>query len=135
MVLTMIKVVVLGHGGYAEGVRQNLDMVAGVSDHMHFIDLKKDDDLSTLENTVKQLLESFEKEDGVLFACDLVGASPFRVAAMICVDHPGKYITVAGLNQMAFMELNLNKETDLSIDELANLAIETTRASIAKFPE
>jgi len=131
----MKKVIVLGHGGYAEGVRQNLDMVAGLSDHMYFIDLKKDDDLSTLENKVKQLIESFAEDDEVLFACDLVGASPFRVAAMTCVDHPGKYITVAGLNQMAFMELNLSADSDLTIDGLADLAIETTKAAIARFPE
>ncbi|MGF7059894.1 PTS sugar transporter subunit IIA [Brassicibacter mesophilus] len=128
----MKRVVVMGHGGYAEGVKQNLDMIVAQSEHMYFIDLTKEDDLSTFENKVNHLLEGFN-DDEVLFACDLLGASPFRVAATICVNHPGKYYTVAGLNTMAFLELNM--ENDLSIEELANRAIETTKAAVAKYPE
>jgi len=128
----MKRVVVMGHGGYAEGVKQNLDMIVGKSEHMYFIDLNKEDDLATLEYKVNHLLEGFN-DDEVLFACDLLGASPFRVAAMICVNHPGRYYTVAGLNSSALLELSM--ECDLSIEELANRAIETTKAAVARYPE
>lgn len=129
----MKRVVVMGHGLYAEGIKQNLDMIAGQSGHMYYIDLSKEDDLASFENKVNNLLEGFNNDDEVLFACDLLGASPFRVAATICLNHPGKYFTVVGLNTMAFLELNM--ESDLSIEELVNRAIETTKASVAKFPE
>jgi PTS system N-acetylgalactosamine-specific IIA component len=128
----MIRVVVMGHGGYAEGIKQNIEMIVGQSEHMYFIDLTKEDDLAALENKVNHLLEGFNDDD-VLFACDLLGASPFRVAAMICVNHPGKYYTVSGLNPAALLELSL--KSDLSIEELANRAIESTRAAVARFPE
>lgn len=128
----MKRIVVMGHGGYAEGVRQNLDMIIGNSEHMYFIDLTKEDDLAALENKVNNLLEGFN-EDEVLFACDLFGASPFRVAATICVNHPGRYYAVAGLNTMAFVELSM--ASDLSIEELANRAIETAKSAVARFPE
>ncbi|HWQ30802.1 MAG TPA: PTS sugar transporter subunit IIA [Negativicutes bacterium] len=130
----MIRIVVMGHGGYAEGVRQNLGMIAGESEAMCFVDLTREDDLADFENRVKQLLEGFG-EDEVLFACDLLGASPFRVAAMLCAANPGRYYTVAGLNTMAFLELCLNGEEGLSVEAMANRAIETTRASVARFPE
>jgi len=128
----MKRVVVMGHGGYAEGVKQNLDMIVGKSEHMYFIDLTKEDDLAALENKVNHLLEGFN-DDEVLFACDLLGASPFRVAATICVNHPGRYYTVAGLNSSALLELSM--ESDLSIEELANRAIETTKSAVARYPE
>lgn len=128
----MKRVVVMGHGGYAEGVKQNIDMIVGLAEHMYFIDLTKEEDLAAFESKVNHLLESFN-DDEVLFACDLLGASPFRVAAMICVNHPGKYYLVTGLNSMAFIELNM--ESDLSIEELANRAIETTKTSVTRFPE
>lgn len=128
----MKRVVVMGHGGYAEGVKLNLDMLIGHSEHMYFIDLTKEDDLAGFENKVNNLIQSFN-DDKVLFACDLLGASPFRVAAMICANNPGKYYTVAGLNTMAFLELSM--ESDLSIEELANRAIDTAKAAVAKFPE
>lgn len=132
MNVNMKRVVVMGHGGYAEGVKQNLNMIVGQSEHMYFIDLTKEDDLASFENKINHLLEGFN-DDEVLFACDLLGASPFRTAAMLCVAHPGKYYTVAGLNTMAFLELSM--ESDLSIEELANRAIETTKNSVARFPE
>ena len=97
----MKRLIVMGHGGYAEGVRQNLEMIAGVPDGMHFIDLNKEDDLAALEAKVKELLGTFP-EDEVLFACDLLGASPFRVAAMESAGKPGKYLTVSGLNTMSW---------------------------------
>ena len=130
----MKRVVVMGHGGYSEGIKQNLDMIVGQSEHMYFVDLTKEDDLAAFENKVNHLLKGF-KDDEVLFACDLLGASPFRVAAMLCANNPGRYYTVAGLNTMAYLELSLSKESDLSIEELANHAIETTRTSVARFPE
>ena len=82
---------------------------------------------------MNNLLESFSDDDEVLFTCDLLGASPFRVAAMFCVNKPGKYYTVAGLNTAALIELSM--ESDLSVEELANRAIETTKTAVARFPE
>lgn len=130
----MKRVIVMGHGGYSEGIKQNLDMIVGQAEHMYFVDLTKEDDLAAFEKKVNNLLAGFN-DDEVLFACDLVGASPFRVAAMLCANNPGRYYTVAGLNTMAYLELCLSKESDLSVEELANRAIETTRTSVARFPE
>jgi PTS system N-acetylgalactosamine-specific IIA component len=126
--------IVVGHGGYAEGVRLNMEMIAGVPERMYFFDLRKGDDLAELENRIKALLESFENDE-VIFACDLLGASPFRVAAMQCAEHPGKYYAVAGLNTMAFLETSMNLDSELSIEELANLSVETAKTAIARFPE
>ena len=130
----MIRVIVMGHGGYAEGVKQNLEMIVGLSSSMYFIDLTKEDDLSSLKAKVDHLIQDF-KEDEVLFACDLLGASPFRVAAEICVNHPGKYYTVAGLNTMAYLELSMIEDSDLSIGALADRAVNTSKSAVAKFPE
>ncbi|HHW66485.1 PTS sugar transporter subunit IIA [Defluviitalea raffinosedens] len=131
----MKRVVVMGHGGYAKGVKQNLEMIVGLSELMYFIDLTKEDDLASFKGKVEDLLKSFNETDEVLFACDLLGASPFRVAAELCVNKPGQYYTVAGLNTMAFIELSMIEGSELSIEELANRAIETTKTAVAKFPE
>ena len=130
----MKRIVVIGHGGYAEGVRKNLEMIAGVPERMYFEDLKPGEDLADLESRVKFLLESFS-EDEVLFACDLMGASPFRTAAMQCAEHSGRYYAVAGLNTMAFLEISMNLDNDLSVEELANMAVETAKSAVARFPE
>lgn len=131
----MKRVVVMGHGGYAEGVKQNLEMIVGVSESMYFVDLTKEDDLAAFKTKVEDVLKGFNDEDEVLFVCDLLGASPFRVAAEFCVSKSGKYYTVAGLNTMALIELSMIEDSELSIEELANRAVETTKTAVAKFPE
>lgn len=128
----MKQIIVMGHGGYAAGVRGNLEMIAGKADHMHFLDLMKDDDFASLEEKVDQLIEELQEKE-ILFACDLLGASPFRVAAMRCAYHPEKYMTVTGLNTMAYIELSM--DSDLSLEKLADRAIETTRQSVGRYPE
>ncbi len=130
----MKRIIVIGHGGYAEGIRQNLEMIAGPRDNMYFLDLTKDIDLAALEQKVKGLLDRFP-EDEVLFACDLLGASPFQVAAMRCAENPGRYFAVAGLNTMALLETSMNAESEMTIEELADFAVETTKAAVARFPE
>ncbi|MFZ7131764.1 MAG: PTS sugar transporter subunit IIA [Eubacteriales bacterium] len=130
----MKRILVMGHGGYAEGIRKNLEMILGGNEHIYYIDLTKEDDLAAFESKVNHLLKDFPDDD-ILFACDLLGASPFRVAAMLCAGHPGKYYTVTGLNTMAFLELSMKMEYDLSIAQLADLAIDTAKAALAKFPE
>lgn len=132
---TMKKIIVIGHGGYAGGIRQNLEMIAGPRENMYFLDLTKDIDLAVLEEKVKSLLDGFSVDDEVLFACDLLGASPFQVAAMRCAENPGRYYAVAGLNTMALLETSMNAENGMTIEELADFAVQTTKESVARFPE
>lgn len=129
----MIRIIVLGHGGYAEGVRLNMEMIAGPCESMYFIDLTKEDDLASFQQRVVTLVESFSG-DQVLFACDLLGATPFRVAAELSAASDGRYYTVAGLNTMAFLELSMSAESELSIRELAERSVETTKTAVAIFP-
>jgi len=125
----------MGHGGYAEGIRKNIEMVAGLSSHMYFVDLEKEEDLADLKAKVRELLEGFAEDTDVLFACDLLGASPFRAAAEICIDHPGKYYAAAGLNVMALLEMDLDEGSECTMEAYVNRAIETTKTTVAKFPE
>lgn len=128
----MGQVIVMGHGGYAKGVHENLKMIVGAPDHMHFIDLAPEEDLADFQTKVDAVLSGILEEE-ILFACDLMGASPFRVAALYSAEHTDRVVTVSGLNAMAYMELSMNAE--LPVHELANRAIETTKQSVGKFPE
>ena len=46
----MAEIIVIGHGGYGEGVRTNLEMVTGVPECMHFLNFTKDQDRAELGN-------------------------------------------------------------------------------------
>lgn len=127
----MAKVIIVGHGGYGTAVKNCLGMLLGETPGMFYVDFNREDNLESLN---KKLSEATELcgEDRILFACDLTGGSPFKQCAVICAEKPG-HVTVAGLNMAAYAEMVYN--LDLSVDELADMAVEATHMSILRFPE
>ena len=115
----MAEIVIIGHGGYAEGVRSNLEMVIGVPESMHFL------------NFALGMVEGL-KEKEILFCVDLPGATPFQLAAIHTAQNPERCRTVVGLNPMAYMELAM--DTSGTPEDLAKRAMETTKDSILLFP-
>lgn len=128
----MAQIIVVGHGGYADGVRTNLEMVAGVPDYMHFLNFTKEQERAELEENLDGMLAELGGEE-VLLCCDLPGATPFQAAAVRTAQNPEKYRTVAGLNQMAYMELAMGNGG--TVEELAKQAAATTKESVMLFPE
>lgn len=127
----MTKVVILGHGGYGSSVQRNLGMLIGEQEQYAYIDFNETDDLSILQEKLKNVLEQIGEHD-VLFCCDLAGGSPFREAAQLCLEHPERFC-IAGLNTAAYAEMSFNLE--LSPKELAELAADTAKQSIMLFPQ
>jgi len=128
----MINVIVMGHGGYSIGIKNNLSMLIGQVNNMYFLDLEKEDSLADLELRLNSLLETLG-EDIIVFACDLLGASPFRLAAIHSATHPGRSFTITGLNTMAYLELALSN--DLNVVEMIDRVIDTAKKAIVKYPE
>lgn len=126
----MTNVIVLGHGGYGSAIQRNLGMLMGVAEHYHYIDFNETDDLEILREKIQKVLTEVGDDD-VLFCCDLAGGSPFREAAMICVEHPN-YSCVAGLNTSAYTEMTFN--LDMTPAELGTMACEVAKESIMQFP-
>ena len=77
----MAEIVIIGHGGYAEGVRSNLEMVIGVPESMHFLNFALGMERSELEAALSALVEGMEGRE-ILFCVDLPGATPFQLAAI-----------------------------------------------------
>ena len=88
------------------------------------------DSLDDLQKKLGEVLGGLPGED-ILFACDLTGGSPFRTAAMMCMEHP-RWAVVAGVNTSAYSEMSFNLE--LPPAELAKLACDVARETIMMFP-
>ena len=127
----MTQIIVIGHGGYAEGVRTNLEMVIGVPETMHFLNFSLGMERGELEAALNVLAESLAGEE-LLFCVDLPGATPFQLAAILTAQAPERCCTVVGLNSMAYMEMAMDPSG--SPKELAERAIQTTRDSLILFP-
>lgn len=126
----MTSVIVVGHAGYASAMRRSLAMLVGELEDFYYVDFNEEDSLEILQGGIDEVLSQRKTED-VLFACDISGGSPFRVAAKVCTAHP-TWAVVSGLNTSAYSEISFNLE--LSPRELAEMASQVTRDTLLIFP-
>ena len=127
----MVEIIVVGHGTYPQGIRTNLEMVAGVPENMHFVNFTPDMSREDLEKNLDALLEILAGKP-VLFCVDLPGATPFQVCALRTAAESECRRTVVGINNMAYMEMAMDALED--VDLLAKRSLDTTRESLVSFP-
>ena len=126
----MTKVVVLGHGGYGSAMRRNIEMLAGVQEDYYYVDFNEEEDQDTLKAKIDEVLAQIREND-VLFCCDLVGGTPFNVAAALCAEK-SNYCCVGGLNTMAYLSIQYELDTDAF--SLADMAIDAAKEAVMRFP-
>ena len=126
----MTNLIILGHGGYGTAVKNTLAVLLGETDGVLYIDFNKEDDLQALIEKIDGAVDQCTGD--ILFACDIAGGSPFRQCAMRCIDR-GDRRAAAGLNIAAYAEMVFNLK--LPVEELLELALQSARRSIVRFPE
>lgn len=93
----MIQVIVTGHGNFASGMLSALKLVVGEQEYIHGIDFLESFSTEDLKEKMRDMIESVNGE--VLIAADLVGGSPYNVAAMLMTELTDRKIRViAGVN-------------------------------------
>lgn len=127
----MTHVIVIGHGGYGSAIKRNLGMLLGEAKNYHYIDFNETDSTEILQEKMNAVLAEVGEED-VLFCCDLIAGTPFREAAMVCVNHP-TYSCVAGLNTSAYAEMTFH--LDETPAALGAMGCEVAKEGIVQFPE
>ncbi len=128
----MANVIVTGHGGYATAMQRSLAMLVGELEGFSFVDFNEQDSVEMLQLRLDNVLAGFAPDAQVLFVCDVAGGSPFRTAAVLCMEHPG-WAVVAGINTSAYSEIAFN--TELSALEMGRLAREVTRETLLLYPD
>ncbi|OUM89972.1 PTS sugar transporter subunit IIA [Caldibacillus debilis] len=127
----MRKIVIIsGHGRYATGLQSTLELLAGKNKDLFYVDFTEEDTDETLKNKFMEILEE-NKDSEVLFVCDIIGGTPFKVAAAISNFSP-KMELVAGCNIGGILESVLMKD-QLSLFELAENMVEGSKKSTMVF--
>lgn len=129
----MTKIIVIGHGGYGSAIRRSMAMVVGCFDaDFRYVDFNEEDGLDALQGAIDTATASCGDND-ILFCCDIMGGSPFRLSATVCAANPGRMAVVTGLNLGAFAEIASSLNAPL--DEVASTAVEAAKLSVTRFPQ
>lgn len=124
-----INVIVSGHGSFATGIKGALHLLTKIPDTFQFVDFKDGFSDETLRQKFQNILNDDSGEQ-VLFFTDLLGGTPYKVAAEFAVKSENIKL-VAGCNLGSLLE-TIYMEFD-SADGLADALVEYSKSGIDKF--
>lgn len=117
-------IIISGHGKYATGFRSTIELLAGSNPDIHYLDLLITDTDVTLLEKIRDVIMANEQAN-ILFICDILGGTPFKVAAQVAIDCERAEV-IAGCNIGAILEGIFQKDT-LSLIELADSIVESSK--------
>jgi len=115
----MVGILITGHGIFAEGIGSSLEVIIGEQAQLAKVNFLKEDSTETLKEKIIKGIEEVDTGDGVMIFADLVGGSPFKVAAMLSLEK-GNIEVLGGTNIQSIMEIAFMREIPLK--ELAKKA-------------
>ena len=115
----MENIVLISHGGMAEGVKVSLEMIVGKQENVHTVSLRPDGDNLQFE---KELNDKMKALNGsTLIIADLLGGTPCNVAVKNYLNVEGVEI-IAGMTLSIVIEAAVNQKA--TIKELVCLSRE-----------
>ena len=122
----MLGIVLAGHTGFASGTLKSLKHLLGALPE-RCISVEYTDWLSTnmLSRMMCDALHAADSGDGVVFITDILGAAPFRSAALMSHKH-SKCEVVVGISLGAMIQL-FPQRGALTASEFRDHALELTR--------
>lgn len=122
--------IISGHGNYATGVQSTLELLSGKNEDLFFIDFTADDTDATLKDKFAAIIDK-NRDSEILFICDILGGTPFKVAAEIS-NASKEMELVVGCNISGILETLFIKD-NLSLVELADKMVEVSKNSALRF--
>jgi PTS system N-acetylgalactosamine-specific IIA component len=107
--MSKVRVVVIGHGTFATGIEGALHLLVSVPKEWSFVNFAEGMSDDQLKTKLQQVIDT--NSDPILFFTDLVGGTPYKVAATIAADNP-RFAVVAGCNLGSLLESIFDNYTD-----------------------
>ena len=108
-------IIITGHNHFASGILSSLTMIAGAKDNVFAVDFLSDDNDLSLEGKFNKII-SDNKDSEILFICDLMGGTPFKVTSKLAFTN-NNYEVVTGINLGGLIDTSM-KLDKMSIGEL-----------------
>ena len=122
----MTYLVITGHGHYASGIKSALELIIGPKDNVLVFDFLKEESEEQFSLKFKDL----DKNNNYLFACDLMGGTPYKVVSRL--DLNKEILIGTNLGGMLDTVLKIDK---LSLSELADNLKQTSLKSVVNIKD
>ena len=122
-------VLMVSHGGFAEGLCDTLHMFAGNSEGIMSIGLRDGESVERFRLRAQTLIAQLDQQDELLVLADMIGGSPLTTV----LDEKGMLTNTAVLGGMNLpMALNAVLCKDQGIREMKQMILQEATASISE---
>lgn len=123
-----VAVIVCTHGKAGRELINSVEMIMGEQKNVRVIDFLPGEGLEELNQKYNKAIEQLNTADGLLIFADLVGGSPFNVAAQIALEADNIEV-ITGVNIPMLIEVLMQKDTQ-ELTELTRIAEVTGKEGI-----
>ena len=103
----MISFILTGHGAFAPGLYDSLQMIAGEQEHVAVVPFLESQPLAEYEQSLNESASRLlEESEGVVILTDLLGGTPFRTAMVASQALPNTAV-ITGTNLPLLIEGSL----------------------------
>ena len=122
----MIGIVIVAHGGLAQGYLKAIEHVVGGQSGIRAIPIEGDFDRDEKQDEICRAADEVDSGDGVLIVVDIFGASPANLSLKACQPDNRRILYGANLPML----LKLAKSRHLPVPEAARAALDAGRKYI-----
>lgn len=122
----MIGIVMISHGGLAEGVLSSASMLFPNMEKVETVALWPDDNPDDFQAKLEEKIKAVDDGEGVFILADLLGGTPSNRAMYFIGD---KVKMLAGLSLPMITSLLAMREAIEDLDELVNTVMEEVRTA------
>jgi PTS system mannose-specific IIA component len=97
-------VILISHGSFAQGALECVELLAGEQENVAVMSVFLDTDVNKLREELNSLYEKLNQGGGVLILVDMVGGTPWNLAAYLAVSK-NDVVVYAGFNISVLLEV------------------------------
>ncbi|WP_165626402.1 PTS sugar transporter subunit IIA [Streptococcus equi] len=127
----MISITVIGHGHFASGIVSSLELIAGKQEGITAIDFTAE---MTAADVHERLSAVLQPKAQALVLCDLLGGTPFKIAATLMEELSETTLDVlSGLNLAMLMEAVFARQEQLDLEQTVAKLLTTAKEGISNW--
>ena len=128
----MIGLIVTGHANFGSGMTSSVNLIAGEQEAYRYVDFLPTYGTEELTEEIAKAMDELKDCEGIIIFTDLMGGSPFNVAASLGHGKENVRI-VAGPNLPMLVEIVMSRKFMDDLDGLVESVLETGKEQVTKY--
>jgi mannose/fructose/sorbose-specific phosphotransferase system IIA component len=130
-----MKYFIVSHGDLAMYLKKTSQMILGEQENLYALCLDENLGVADYCRQLDEMLLTLNDGESILVMCDVIHGTPFNQSQIKICGHEKNFQhkTVSGVNLPMLLEVCTRVNTNISLDEMAQIAIQAGREGICEY--